>query len=234
MQVKTCIENWAFESSVFTFCFAKNMKPSYFDKFWKEHVLENLDVKVDIDEYWFEEEFFHWDLVKIDIMEHRHYNFLHDFDLKREYLTETYEKWDYYYEERKEEQKRFKKIQKDYWLFWLDFFDHSVIWFTLSAKRMNIGYYELDRSRNVGYIAIKRRRGLTREKALKRAEETIEEYNNYINGWIYHYDIWDENWEIDDSCGGFYTEEYARQECIESIKRLLKSKWIEFSKVTID
>lgn len=210
------------------------MKTTYTDKSWIKHELANIDVQIEYDDNYYEDEFFHSDAVKIDVMPHRRYRFLQELDLKREYLTTTYEKDDYYYEEWKEEQRKFKKICKENRVFWLDFYEHSAIAFSLVEKRQNIGYYEFDRTRNIWYIAIERRRGLTYAKAMKIAEETIEEYNNYCNWRIYEYRIADAEDNALDCCTGFYKEEHAEEEAIAYMKWYLKEKWIEFTKVELN
>lgn len=211
------------------------MKATYFDNAWIQHAIENLDIQLWYDEYFYDDEwFYHDENVKIDVMQHRNYEFLHELWIDYGFLNETYEKWDYYYEDYIEEQKKFKKICKENRVFWLDFFEHSMISFSLSMFRKNIGYYEMDRTRNVWYIAIKRRRWLTYEKAVKIAKNTIEDYNNYCNWFISEFRIEDENWEMIDACTWYYRDEDAKNDCIASIEYYLKNKNIEFSKVEID
>lgn len=211
------------------------MKTTYTDKAWIKHELAKLDVTVGYDEnYYGDDEFFHSDLVKIDIMPHRHYEFLHELDLKREYLENEYEEDDYYYEDWLEEQKRRKKICEDNYVFGLDFFEHSSISFSLVEKRIDLGYYERDRSRNVGYIVVEKW-NLSYSEAMKIAEATLDDYNNYINWRLTYYSIRDnEKDECYDSCHGFYQQKDAEAECINTIEWYLKNQWIEFTKVEIE
>ena len=219
---------------VFTLLFSLTMKTLYTDKAWIKHAIENLDVKIDYDECYYEDEFRHSDLVKIDVREHRHYNFLHELWIDYWFLDDmTCEKWDYYYDDWKEEQKKFKKICKENRVFGLDFFEHSVISFSLVEKRQDIGYYEFDRTRNVGYIAVKRCKGLTYKKAMEIAQNTLDEYNNRINWRIYEYRVTDENDNWLDCCTGFYKEEHAIDQALTYVRWYLQNQWIEFTKVEL-
>ena len=210
------------------------MKATYFDGLNNPHILENLEIKLDFDEYYcYDDSDFDDELVKIDIMKHRRYDFKHDFDLKHEYLNETLDEDDYYFEERREEQQKRTKIQKEYYVFWLDFFEHSAISFSLVKERQNIGYYEFDRTRNVGYIAVKKTDWIDYKRAVEIAKERLEEYNNYINWRIYCYNIIDD-WINIDSCTWYYRDEDAKNDCIASIEYYLKNKNIEFTKVELD
>lgn len=208
---------------------------TYFDLLWNKHLLENLKVSIWIDEYYHEDEFYHNDeLVKIEIQPHRHYEFLHDLDLKRDYLLYTYEKDDYYYEEYLEEQKKRKKLNEENYVFWLDYFEHWMISFSLVEKRQNIWYYEFDRTRNVWFIFIKKEENLSYSDAMKIAENVIQEYNSYINWRIYEYRIKDENDDFVDGCTGFYEEKHAENDAIDYAEWYLKNQWIDFSKVQIE
>ena len=190
--------------------------------------------KIECDNDYYEEEFFHSDLVKIDVMPHRHYEFLHELDLKREYLTTEYEEDDYYYEEWKAEQEKWKKINEEYYVFGLDFFEHSMISFSLVEKRRDIGYYEFDRTRNVGYIVVKKDELMSYSQAMKIAEETLEEYTNYCNWRIYEYRVTDNEDNGLDCCTGFYKEEHAEQDALDYVRYYLQTKWIEFTDVTLN
>lgn len=116
---------------------------------------------------------------KIDIRPHRRYQFRTDFWIDWLKLDE----WD------KEETERYEKLDDNWYCFTLDFFEHSIIRFDLVIDRKNIGYYEMDRSRNVWIIWIEKSEWMTQKQALELARAEIEEYNNYLNGWD---DCWDE------------------------------------------
>lgn len=110
--------------------------------------------------------------IKIDIKPHRYYNFRHDLDIDWKGIS---------YEE-DEALKDYEKLDKKYYTFELDFFDHSSISFSLVIDRQNIGYYEFDRSRNVGLIAIPRSIVKNGFEAQKIARDYIYDYNMEING----------------------------------------------------
>ncbi len=110
--------------------------------------------------------------IKIDVKPHRYYTFRHDLDIDREWI---------YYED-KDAIKDYKKLDKKYYTFELDFFDHSAISFSLVAYRQNIWYYEFDRSRNVWIIAIPKTMVKTELDAQELARDYIEDYNREING----------------------------------------------------
>lgn len=62
------------------------------------------------------------------------------------------------------------------------------------------------------WLGVKRltKKHLTRVAEILRSE--VEDWNRYINGEVYAYLIYDENDEVVDSCGGFYSEDEARAE----------------------
>ena len=76
---------------------------------------------------------------KIDIRPHRRYDFLHDFNIDRLKLDEG----------DKQETKRYDNLDKNWYCFTLDCFEHGAISFSLVVDRVNLGYYEFDRARNV-------------------------------------------------------------------------------------
>lgn len=216
----------------FYFLFLLTMKIKYFDKLW-ENTLENLQFFTWIDEYydydctWKDDE-----TVKIDVREHRHYNFLHDFWLDWWMLDEEYEEGDYYYEDWLNEQEKWRKINDEYYVFWLDFFDHSVIAFSLAMHRRDIWYYERDRSRNVGVIAVKKSDWIDFEQAEKIARTTIEDYNSLLNWRVYEWRI-EENWDFYDGCTGYYNSDEAFSDWENAVENYLKTKWIKFESFEI-
>ena len=108
---------------------------------------------------------------KIDIRPHRRYDFLHDFNIDRLKLDEG----------DKQETKRYDNLDKNWYCFTLDCFEHGAISFSLVIDRVNLGYYEFDRSRNVWIIGVMKEKWMTPKMALDLARERIEEYNDYLN-----------------------------------------------------
>jgi hypothetical protein len=78
--------------------------------------------------------------------------------------------------------KDYEKLDKKYYTYELDFFDHSAISFSLVIDRQNIGYYEFDRSHNVGLIAIPRSIAKNGFEAQEIARDYLKDYNMEING----------------------------------------------------
>jgi hypothetical protein len=195
-----------------------------------ENTLDDLYFSVDYDEFYQEDEYRKPEDVKIEIRQNRRYNFLHDFWLDWSLLDiDDCTEEDYYYPARKYEQERLGKIKSEYYVFGLDFFDHSVIAFSLTAERQNIGYYEFDRSRDVWIIAVKKAEDIDEERAFDIAKETIENYNSIINGWIYAWKL-EQNDEFIDGCTGFYSEENAVNDWKNFIEYYLQKAWIDFTK----
>ena len=131
---------------------------------WKTEELDLLKVRIENDEWsCFDREDFSSENIKIDIMKHRNYNFQKDFWIDYEYLFEDFSDYteedkensqDYYYYE--EAKKKREEVNKDYYVFWLDYYEHSYIRFSLCLDRIDLGYYELDRTREVGIVAVKK------------------------------------------------------------------------------
>lgn len=109
---------------------------------------------------------------KIDIRQHRRYEFLHEFNIA----------WDKLDEGDEEEEKAYDELDKDYYCFTLDFYDHSAIGFSLVIDRRDIWRYEFDRSRNVWIIGVKKSDWLDYKQAVEIARDRIDEYNNRLNG----------------------------------------------------
>jgi hypothetical protein len=125
---------------------------NYTTKDGKIHELKDIRVNIENDEYSWE----NWeDLAgekecspfRIDIRKHRNYNFQHDFDIDWEILDleQDFSKYtpeeleeDYEYSKFLEEKKKLQEIEKKYYIFDLDFFDHSIIGFSLSRRRMDL------------------------------------------------------------------------------------------------
>lgn len=109
--------------------------------------------------------------IKIDVQPHRYYNFRHDLEID----------WRGIYYEEEEAIKNYNKLDEKYYTYWLDFFNHSAISFSLVIDRQNIGYYEFDRTRNVGVIAIPKEIVKSESEARQIARDYISDYNMEIN-----------------------------------------------------
>lgn len=114
---------------------------NYITKDGKIHELENIRVNIENEEY----SCGNWedyagerscDPFKIDIRKHRNYEFQHDFDIDWEILDleQDFSKYtpeeleeDYEYSKFLEEKKKLQDIEEKYYVFELDFFDHSAI-----------------------------------------------------------------------------------------------------------
>jgi hypothetical protein len=140
------------------------------------------------------------------------------------------------YELYKEEIVKYKKIQDEYYVFGLDFFEHTTIHFSLTARRENIGYYEFDRSRDVGIIAVKKEIAKDEQDAMEIASKELEMYNARCNGWIYQYALDEKEeyfskdlkrkltqYEYYDGCTGFIDFEQCKEDAIENVKCYLNS-----------
>lgn len=234
---------------------------NYTTKDWKIHELENIRVNIENEEYscgnW--EDYAgerECDPFKIDIRKHRNYNFQHDFDIDWEILDleEDFKKYtpeeleeDYEYSKFLEEKKKLQDIEEKYYVFELDFFDHSAIGFSLACRRINLWYYNMDRSCNVWIVAVEKSIAKDEIDAEKQCKQYIEEYNNYCNGWIMEYSIEEkdlyyskdenkdpiENWEVLDSCGWFLHEEYAIDYTKDYLSYILKERNIEYEKIEL-
>jgi len=88
-------------------------------------------------------------------------------------------------------------------------------------------------SGQVGFIYatwddVKKEYGDTSPESLQRAKEVlqgeVETYDQYLRGDVYYYKIEDEDGEIVESCGGYYGEEYAKNDGIRSLNALAKKK----------
>lgn len=62
------------------------------------------------------------------------------------------------------------------------------------------------------WFGVKRLSKFHIETARKILESEVEDWNRYINGEVYAYLVRDQDGEVIDSCGGFYSEDEARAE----------------------
>lgn len=111
-------------------------------------------------------------MIKIDIQPHRRYEFRHDFNID----------WEGIYNWDENAVRDYENLTDNYYCFTLDFFEHSTVSFSLVIDRVDLGYYEFDRARNVGIIWVKND-GITYEQAKVLARAELEDYNNYLNWW---------------------------------------------------
>lgn len=219
---------------------------------WKIIDFDKLRVNIDYDDDardW--SDYSCWEIF-LDIREHRRYNFEHDFNINWDILDEDWSDYkegdeiDYGYERYKEELAKYNKILEDYYVFGLDFYEHSGMWFSLVQKRMNIGYYEFDRTRDVWIIAVKKDFVEDEQDAIKQAEIELENYNNRCNGAIYQYRIEEKedyyskdskkhiiHWDFYDGCCGFIDFDWVKQDAMENIKYYLNSNWVEFDDIKL-
>lgn len=93
-------------------------------------------------------------------------------------------------------------------------YEHSGIAYKLGTM------YGFDYSNNGFYIITKETLaevGTPRAKFEKVIEQELKEYNKWINGEVYRFELYDKNGEMLDSCGGFYD--------IEDIREYLPKEW---------
>lgn len=189
----------------------------------KQKTLEGVRVKIDFDErrpeMWNNCFSSHGD-VKIHIL-----------DFSRNYLFNQKDfgvgDWDVF------------ESQKDnYFLFWLDFYDHTTIKFTIGGKyREDIWYYEFDRTRNVGVIAVDKKKAKTEAEALDIAEKELDKYNKFINWRIYYFCIeeltkyvsedWEKTrseWDFVDWIWWYIDFDECKKEALDIVKNTYNSK----------
>lgn len=204
-------------------------------KDWESKLIENL--KIELTNWSYE---YVWDdmrnpEIKLDIREHRRYRFGSDFWL--DFLK--LDSWD------EEEENKLKDIEKDYYVFNLDFFEHSSMRFDLVLDRRDIWYYEFDRSRNVWIIAVKKDIVEDEKQAIEYARDELERYNSYINWWILEYTLFEksiykndkgnsiENWDFLDWEGCFFEPEDAINQAKYSVYHYLDNAGIEYDDIEI-
>lgn len=233
-----------------------NYTVNYTTKDWKKETLKDLLVKIDYSEYDpSERSDFSHEWIKIEIKEHRRYSFQKDFNIDFEYLNmdfsdytkeELDDSWEY--AEHIEQENKMNDILKNYYVFWLDFFEHSSIAFTLACNRIDLWYYNMDRSNNCWFIAVKKDLAKDETEARKLAEEEIENYTNYCNGWIMEYSIEEADlyyskdekkdpityYDTIDSCCWFLNWDFCKEYVLDSLKAILKEKNIDFKEIEIE
>lgn len=196
---------------------------------WVKSILENYKVMIDWDDAWdFDWDSFNYDDIKIDIREHRRYNFCKDLNLDHDNI-------DYW------------ELEKTYYVFDLDFFEHSSIAFSLAINRVDLGYYNMDRSTNIWIIAVPRELAENEKQARELAEKEIENYNSWMNWYIYCYTVlektiytnekdWNKKIEFEpiDSCWGYISFEDAKSDAISYLDYVLKENNIEHGELDIE
>ena len=212
-----------------------------------------LKVRIDYASYDFSRDDFKNEDIKIDIRENRSYTFEHDFNLDHVLLDMDFSweneedlEWDFEYENYKEEIAKYKKIQDEYYVFGLDFFEHSTIHFSLTARRVYLGYYEFDRTRDVWIIAVKKDIAKDEKDAMEIASKELEMYNARCNGWIYQYALDEKEeyfskdlhkkltqYEYYDGCTGFIDFDQCKEDAIDSVKCYLNSNGIEYDSLEL-
>lgn len=147
---------------------------------------------------------------KLCLREHRRYKFPNELD------------FDFNLENENDDDESIEALEKNYWIFRLDCYEHSWISFSLSWQGMQCKF---DTSNNVWFIAIPKWEDKitgavhnTQEEAKKIAEAEIKTYNQYLNGEVYRRTTekpvkrTSEDWqekierEYEDGCWWYYDE----------------------------
>jgi hypothetical protein len=122
-----------------------------------------------------------------------------------------------------------KKTYKGYWYFPVYDYIHSGV--SLSLGRNSYPFNDRWDVSFKGFCLIKREKGYWKEEqAYKLAESLINEWNEYLSGEVYGFNIWEldeDGEELDsiDSCWGYYGDEGMKQliaECKDTIDYHLK------------
>lgn len=162
----------------------------------------------------------------MDIRDHRRYNFPKE-------LSIAWDEWE-------ETANELIELEKNFYVFPIDCYEHSGISFSLSGTGMQC---QFDTSKSVGIIAIPRvyngydikewnrsktrdnpqatQVTLTEEQVNTIATEELNEYNQYLNGEVYRFTLLDEEGDEIDSCWGFYD--------IDDIRDHLWKEWADES-----
>ncbi len=105
-----------------------------------------------------------------------------------------------------------KLFQDNYHMFVVNAYIHSGISLSLGRKYLFNDRWDVS---TTGYAVVKRVKGhtWTREKAREAAEDLIEEWNTYLSGDVWRYNI---EGECEDECSGFYGDEGIEQAISEA------------------
>lgn len=93
-------------------------------------------------------------------------------------------------------------------------YEHSGVVYSLGEK------HGFDYSNNGFYIITdksQKEMGVKKKDWEKVIKQELENYNQFIEGDVYKFMLYDKNGEIEDSCGGFYN--------IEDIRKYLPKEW---------
>lgn len=107
-----------------------------------------------------------------------------------------------------------KKMYDGYWVFPVDAYIHSGVVLSL-ARENNFPDRRWDVS-TTGYVLVKKQKGWTwrKEKAREVARLIITEWNDYLSGNVWGYNIEQTN----DSCWGFYGDYKQKDGCLSEAK----------------
>ena len=110
--------------------------------------------------------------------------------------------------------------ERDYFIFPVYLYSHSGISISLDNSKYPFND-KWDTSMN-GYILVSKllREDIDYDSALSYAESLINNWNKYFYGDIYRYEIYDENNNIIDSCGGFYDIDECEDNVIDYINNI--------------
>lgn len=115
-----------------------------------------------------------WDNVwRLVIREHRNYTFPNELNFSWDDYDNDYE--DIYWGEPKENE--FKKLQEDYYIFWIDMYEHSWIVFSMLWEGMNCRF---DTSRGIGFFAIPKVYNGYDNEEIHKTKYKLEEGNKYM------------------------------------------------------
>ena len=219
---------------IFYILYYKNMKYTInLLNNWEKTVFDKLRLNIWYDcDYPFERDDFKTEDIEIEIMNHRNYQFQQDLHL-------DFDDWENY-------EKQMQEIDKKYYSFTLDMFEHWNVSFSLVVDRIYLGYYEFDRSRNIWIIAVSKKLAWSYQEALQLARKEIENYNSYLNWAIYEFSLDEQeiyyskdlqksiyNYDFYDSCNGFFDFDDAKDEALRSIKNYLNSNGIEYEDIEL-
>ena len=96
-----------------------------------------------------------------------------------------------------------EEIEKKYWIFPVSAYIHGGVVLSMGSGK-GFPDYEWDVS-HVGAVLAERKRIKTAEDAYDECKSVVEEWNDYLSGDVYGYDIEDENKNmVGHVCAGFY------------------------------
>lgn len=119
-----------------------------------------------------------------------------------------------------------QKLYDGYWVFPVDAYIHSGVALSL-ARETNFPDRRWDVS-TTGFVLVKREKGWSwkEDKARKIARSIVEEWNDYLSGNVWGYNI--EHQDLNESCWGYYGD-YNKSGCLDDAKYHVDS-WIKENK----